>query len=56
MVMKFCMHHAEFVAVQNLASKFSSGVVLQFNADFKMNRAPGYVMLLSLFYYELVAY
>ena len=37
------MHHAEFVAVQNLSSKFSHGVVLKLNADFNHSVAPGYV-------------
>ena len=40
---KFCMHHAEFLAVQNTSSKYSHGVVLKFNADFKYSSAPGYV-------------
>ena len=37
------MHHAEFVAAHNMFNKFTHAVVLQFNADFKYNIAPGYV-------------
>jgi hypothetical protein len=40
---KFCVHHAEFVAVEDLLSKFSQGVVVNFNADYKFNSAAGYV-------------